>query len=123
MAILPEDIGPDEQAARRVLARARDLAPCLDSLTGEPQKDALAILKGVYAELPDAGARRARSLSRNGTAITYDDAASAFSDDDVVSLRGLCARAGDGFTFLGMPRASFPIDGVSVGIWPGERYS
>ncbi|WP_105567132.1 hypothetical protein [Microbacterium halophytorum] len=122
MAITPDQIGTDEDAARRVLVRARSFAPCLDSLADERQKDAIAILKGVYAELPDPGARRARSLSRNGTAITFDDLESAFSDDDIRSLRSLCTAAADTVA-AGMPSGAFPIDGIAVGVWPGERYS
>lgn len=122
MTITPSQIGTDEDAARRVLVRARSFAPCLDSLDGERQKDAVAILKGVYAELPDAGARRARSLSRNGTAITFDDLESAFTDDDIRSLRSLCTVAAE-TAAAGMPLGAFPIDGIASGIWPGERYS
>lgn len=120
--IEPHELGTDEQAARRVLVRARGIAPCLDSLTGEARKDAIAILLGVMAELPDAGARRARSLSRNGTAISYADVDSAFSRDDVASLRSLCDAAGDA-SRAGTPAGSFPEAGMVAQVWPEGRYS
>lgn len=46
------EISSDDSLARRVLVRARSIAPCLDTLEGEPRLDAIAILTGVVAEIP-----------------------------------------------------------------------
>lgn len=116
--ITPAELGGDEDTARRVLVRARGIAPCIDTLDGEPKKDAIAILKGVLAEIPAAGARRAKTLARNGTSITYEDVASAFTTDDVTSLRLLC----DAATTAGLPIGCFPEDRLFERLWPGERY-
>lgn len=112
-------IGDDENLARRVLVRARSIAPCIDTLAddSEEQKDAIAILKGVYAEVPPAGSRRVRSKSRNGTSITYGDISAAFTDDDISALRSLCSS-----TPAGLPVGSFPEGGVFENTWP-ETYS
>ncbi|MCG2921534.1 hypothetical protein KZ305_25960, partial [Escherichia coli] len=70
MAISHGAISSDEDLGRRVLVRARIIAPCLDTLDPESEsgKDAISILKGVIAALPSAGFERAKSFSRNGTA-------------------------------------------------------
>lgn len=104
------DLGiQDEDLARRVLVRARTIAPCIDSFTedSEQRKDAIAILKGVIDELPAAGEARIRSIGRNGTNITLADIASAFDGDASISLRSLCEAANDG---PGLPLGSFPED-------------
>ena len=115
-------ISADEELARRVLVRARSIAPCIDNFVAdtEPYKNAVAILKGVIAELPEAGTARAKSLSRNGTSIAYE-ISSAFTADVITSLRSLCDAegAGDG---RGYPRGSFPEDKVFERLFPEERY-
>jgi len=117
--IKPESISSDNDLARRVLVRARDIAPCIDSLDDESTKDAIAILKGVVAEIPPAGTRRVRSRGRNGTSITYADFSSAFSDEDVRDLRSLCKSASSGAG----PVGSFPKSSSFAGIWPEGKYS
>lgn len=116
--ITPDQLGGDEDLARRVLVRARDIAPCIDNLDDEPTADVVAILKGVIAEIPAAGSRRVRSKSRNGTSITYTDIGSAFSDDDVASLRSLCSK-----TPAGLPVGSFPKARAFGRVWPEDQYS
>lgn len=121
MAITPTDLGGDDDLARRILVKARDIAPCIDSFPdgSELKKDAIAILKGVIAELPAAGSRRTRSLSRNGTSMSFADVASAFDDDAISSLRSLCGAAPYG----GQPRGSFPKDRPFANTWPEDDYT
>lgn len=120
MTITHQELEVEENLARRILVRARIIAPCIDSFPdgSEEKKDAIAILKGVIAELPEAGTRRARSLSRNGTAITYADIDSAFTADDRSALSSLCAAAATGVSL-----GSFPSESHITKLWPEERYS
>ena len=120
MSITFGDLGVDEDLGRRILVRARIIAPCLDSLAdgSEEKKNAIAILKGVIAELPEPGSRRAKSLSRNGTSISYAEIQSAFDADAVESLRSLC---GQGSTAA--PVGSFPTDRPLARIWPEGPYT
>ena len=118
--ILPEDISTDTDLARRILVRARSIAPCLNSLLdGDDRKlDAIAILKGVIAEVPAPGARRVKSRGRNGTSISYNDPGGAFSDDDIMSLRSLCDVAS-----AGLPVGSFPKARAFGREWAEGEYS
>lgn len=121
MPITHSMLGGDEDLARRVLVRARTIAPCIDTFANdsEPQKDAIAILKGVIAEMPAPGSRRVRSKSRNGTAISYGDVASAFTEDDIANLRSLCAASGGPRDPIGSFPAAQPVSSV----WPEGDYS
>lgn len=115
------DLGVDEDLGRRILVRARVIAPCIDSFAddSEEKKNAVAILKGVIAELPEPGARRARSMSRNGTAITFADIVRAFDVDAEESLRSLCGVSARG----GLPVGSFPKDSAIANLWPEGAYT
>jgi hypothetical protein len=121
MAITFAEISDDEDLGRRVVARARVIAPCLDTLdpTSEEGKTAIAILRGVIAELPTPGEGRLRSMSRNGTAVTLAAIASAFDGDAAVSLRALCGASAQG----GLPVGKFPERSAASRVWPEERYS
>lgn len=121
MAITPSDLGGDEDTARRVLVLARDIAPCIDSLEAEPTKDAIAILKGVLAELPEPGSRHTRALSRNGTSMTFAAIESAFDDDARRSLRSLCNAQTVGSGSL--PAGSFPKHRAFAKVWPEGPYT
>lgn len=117
MPITPNELGGDEDTARRVLVLARDIAPCIDTFPddSEHKKNALAVLKGVLAELPEPGQGRARSLSRNGTSVSFADLESAFDRDARRALRALCGdTAGD----ASAPRGSFPPAGIVERAWP-----
>lgn len=121
MAITPGDIGGEEDLARRILVKARDIAPCIDSFDPESEtgKDAIAILKGVIAEIPAAGSRRTRSLSRNGTSMSFAEIASAFDEDAISSLRSLCGAKPSN----GQPRGSFPTARPLANTWPDGGYT
>ncbi|POH63630.1 MULTISPECIES: hypothetical protein [Cryobacterium] len=118
--IKPAEISSDEDLARRILVRARSIAPCLNSIPEDDDRrlDAIAILKGVIAEVPAPGARRVKSRSRNGTSISYNDVAGAFSPDDILGLRSLCAAAPSGLPVGSFPEAR-PLDRQ----WPEGSYS
>lgn len=116
----PTDLpGLDQDVARRLIAAARSIAPCLDSLTDEARLDAIAILKGVAAELPAPGTGRMRSQSRNGTSVTWADFSSAFTADDRSALRALCGTV----AAAGAPVGSFPESTMTRRIWPPEDCS
>lgn len=121
MAITHADISSDEDLGRRVLVRASIIAPCLGGLNpdSEPGKNAIAILKGVIAEIPAAGSRRTRSLSRNGTSMSVDVIDAAFDSDSRLSLRSLCGQA----STAGLPRGRFPKDRPLGRVWPEGKYS
>ncbi|HWU30198.1 MAG TPA: hypothetical protein VN041_14035 [Microbacterium sp.] len=119
MAITPDELGGDENTARRILVLARSIAPCIDSLEDEAKKDAIAILKGLLDEVPAAGSRRTRSLSRNGTSMTFADITTVFDDDARQALQSLCgvtSTAGGG-----VPAGSFPTERPASVLWP-ETY-
>jgi hypothetical protein len=124
-AIQPTDIGADADLARRILIRAREIAPLIVTFdTGtEPRADALAILKGVYKRAEEIGTGTTASRSRNGTSISSRDVRSAFFDDDLSGLRLLQAEAaGDTVSRPGLPRGSFPTDRPVSRLWP-ETYA
>lgn len=111
----------DEDLVLRVLGHARTIAPCLDSLEHGTRdyKTAVAILKGVITELPEPGSRRVRSMTRQGTSLTFDSVSSAFSAEDIRTLRSICGAS----AAIGLPQGSFPQDRVLDRLWPEERYS
>ncbi len=123
MAITPQDLGGDEDLARRILVRARALAPCIDGFEKDTEKwkDAVAILRGV-AQVAASPARTVASQSRNGTSISFRDIKSAFSDEDVSGLRSLCGGP-DTSLLPGLPRGSFPKDRPLEKVWPEGPYS
>lgn len=113
----PDDLpGVDESVARRLIATARSIAPCLDTLVNEARLNAIAVLLGVAADLPAPGTGRMRSQSRNGTSVTWADYTSAFSADDRAALRALC-----GASAVGAPVGSFPASTMTRRIWPPEE--
>jgi hypothetical protein len=115
----PSDLpGLDESVARRLIATARSIAPCLDTLVDEARVDAIAILEGVAAELPAPGAGRMKSQSRNGTSVAWADYSTAFTADYRSALRALCSAAGT----AGAPVGSFPASTMTCRIWPAEVY-
>ena len=121
--ITHDQIGTDQDRARRVLMRARIIAPCIVTLEdSEAVANALAILRGAYAELPDEGERRLRRMSRNGTGVDLDAAGPMFTTEDEASLRALCTVAVIAEP-PSIPLGSFPSDTLFERLWPEERYS
>lgn len=117
--IEPDDLtGVDATVALRLIATARSIAPCIDSLVDPDKATAVAILLGVAAEVPAPGMARMKSQSRNGTSATWGDYSSAFSADDRAALRALC-----GASTGGGPVGSFPVSTVARGIWCPEEWA
>lgn len=116
--ITPDKVGADEDLAREVLIMARFIAPCIRSFAddSEDQKDALAILRRVYAECEDRGSRNVKS-ERTGPGAVEWVVRSAFDGDPRAALRALCAAASAG----GQPVASFPTERPIERLWP-ETY-
>lgn len=121
MAITHSDISTDEDLGRRVLVRARIIAPCLDSLEegSEEMLDAIAVLKGVIAELPAPGSKNTTSLSRNGSSMSFRTIDAAFDADARASLRSLCGLS----AAPGLPMGSFPVESAIGRVWPEGDYS
>lgn len=117
MAIKPTDLGTDEDLARRVLVHARIIAPCLDSFAddSEERKNALAILRGIVADVAGRGSRFVRSQGVLGASVTYERAASYFEATDRIGLQSLCGAAP---TRSAASRASFPKPGIVTRMWP-----
>ncbi|PPF64544.1 hypothetical protein C5E11_03895 [Clavibacter michiganensis] len=109
--------GVDELTAHRILAVAHTIAPCLDTLDGEPKSRAIAVLRGVAADVLPRGSRRVKSQRIGPASVEYFDAASWFSTDDRAALRGLCQSASAGNTPIGQ----FPRPGILKNLWPEEK--
>jgi hypothetical protein len=122
MPILPADVGADDALARRILVRARAIAPCISTFEAESEEraDAVAILTGVYARAAAIGTGVVASQGRNGTSISFREIKSAFSGEDEAGLRSLCGV--DATLLPGLPRGSFPTARPVTGLWP-EEYS
>ncbi|MDR2294690.1 MAG: hypothetical protein LBE05_05750 [Microbacterium sp.] len=114
MAITHEQLGDDEDLAREILVVARDIAPCLGSLTDEAEKDALSILKRVYKYSAARGSRDVKAQSIGPASVSYADIESAFDGQPRRALRSLCGAAAGG----GMPRGSFPAERPISRLWP-----
>ncbi|TDX78719.1 hypothetical protein EDF35_1933 [Rathayibacter sp. PhB151] len=119
VSITKEDLAPvPTDTALRILAYANTIAP-LDSIpeAGDKKATAVAILRAAAAEIPKAGSRRTRSMSRNGTSMTFDAISSAFSSEDRTALRALAGVE----AAAGLPAGSFPISQLGR-IWPEGEY-
>lgn len=118
--ITPEDFpGVDEDAARRIIVAARSIAPCIDSFEADSdaRKDALAILRGVAADVSERAPRGLVSDRVGPMQQVYRDVSSYFSADDRASLQSLCGTA----KALGLPRGSFPDPGFVTRLWPEKN--
>jgi hypothetical protein len=117
----PTDLGIDDtRLARTVIAVARTIAPCLDSLAGDARDDAIAILSGVAADAENAP-RNVTSQKAGTASVTYGTVRSLFTDDDRAALRALCAAPGVPES-AGHPVGRFPYESRALGaVWP-ERY-
>lgn len=122
--ITPDDLDPiDEDLARRVLIRARAIAPGILTVAAESElkKDAVAILKAVARRAGEVGSGAVSSKGRNGTTISFRDIKSAFALDDINGLRDIFA--GPEVARHGLPRGSFPIARPLEHVWPEGPYS
>lgn len=120
MGIAPGDlVGVEVNLARRVIASARTIAPCLDTLVDESEEKAtaIAILLAVAGEVKLRGSRQVASQRIGSASVNYRDVGSAFTDDDRDALRGLCAAS----TPAAAPVGSFPRPAASLDrMWPEE---
>lgn len=121
--IKPIDLGGDEDIARRVLVRARSIAPAIVTFPSgsEPYKDAVAILKAVAKRLAGMGTGTVASQGRNGTSLSTRDIRSAFFLDDIDGLRSLTLDGVEAQSAVGMPLGSFPTERPLSTVWP-ETY-
>lgn len=117
--ITPADI-PDvgEDVARRIIVAARSIAPCIDSFLegSEEKKNAIAILRGVAAEVPAPGSRRVRAQRIGPASVDYWDA-ETWLPEDRRDLRSLCSAV----STAGNPIGSFPQERPLARLWP-EKY-
>jgi len=127
--ITPTDIsGVDPDVARRVIAEARSIAPCIDSVVDgagatdpKPRSDAIAIIKGIAIEGAGRGSRLVKSERTGPSQAEYFAVSSWFSAGDRAALRALCT---DGSTApTGLPVGSFPVIDPACGPWPEGEYS
>ena len=108
MRFMWSDVDSDEGLGRRVLAYARNLAPCLDSLEGDDWEDALAVLRSV------AKVTAGRVSGLKGKAVgdwswsffTDTEMGSVFGPDDRSTLARLCGLT---VTVGRGPAGSFPV--------------
>lgn len=123
--VTPQDLGSDENLARRILIEARRIAPWLRTVgAGSPvHADVLAILDGVYKRATDIGTGVIASQGRNGTSRSYRDIRSAFFADDIRNLISLDPDSSDDEGYPGLPLGSFPADNPFSGIFPEGPYS
>lgn len=119
--IQPSDItGVDATVARRLIAVARSIAPCLDTLVDggegelQPKADAIAIIKGVAADVTARGARSIKSQSVTTSRVEYVVGADSFTAEDKAALRALCSTAAGG------PVGSFPTERPFAKVWPEQ---
>jgi len=111
--------GIADGTARRVIAEGRSIAPCLDSLSGEPRNDAIAILEAVARELVGRGSQNLKRQRIGVAEADYYDVRTAFSDGDRAALRALCSATTN--PAPGSPVGSFPIEDPFRRIWPERQ--
>lgn len=113
MAITPNMlVGVEEGVARRVIAAARSIAPCIDSLTDpDAVADVLAILNGVAGESATRGSLHVVSERAGSVGVSYSTARSWFSSDDRAALRAFCPGASG-------PTGVFPENRFVQRVWP-----
>lgn len=119
MTITHDEVGNDEDLAREVLVVARDIAPCIFGFVdeSEDQKNALAILRRIYAHINGRGATYVKSQRVGSAGVDYSDIVSAFDGQPRRALRALCGSQ----SAAGGPIGSFPAGRPLTGLWP-EKY-
>lgn len=123
MTITAEDLNvPDALLARRVLAHARVIAPCLQNLADDDREDAIAILQGVAREAMARGTRSVVSQSVGTARVSYGSATTWFTDDDRDALRVLCPAVAASVASAGHPVGRFPKPTrFYKSVWPEEE--
>jgi hypothetical protein len=109
--------GIDELMALRILAVARTIAPCLDTLVDSPRAEAIAILRGVAGEAKERGSRLVQSQGVQTARVVYRTVESWFSDDDRDALRSMCSIS----TAPAGPIGSFPESHLVRRLWPEDE--
>lgn len=117
MIIEASEISDNYETGLVVLAYVATVVPNLDLPAGDVRREqAVAILRGVAAELPAAGSRRVSQQSRNGTSVSFRDVGDVFTANDRSALRALCGLPSS--TAPAAPVGSFPAPGLVAAIWP-----
>ena len=104
----------DDDTAWRIIAMARSIAPCIDTVEGDALSQVIAILKGVAKEFVERGSRHIGSQSVPGASVRYVDVKSCFFPDDRDALRSLCSAGAD----TGGPIGEFPRAGIVDRLFP-----
>lgn len=117
--ITADDLGlKDAALAARIIAHARVIAPCLDSLTDDRKKEAVAILRAIGRDAQASGARGVASRQVGTARVTYREISSWYTEDDRAALRALCGIA----VTAGHPVGRFPAPPVAYrGLWPEQE--
>ena len=91
MAIMPNEVHDDVDLARRVLAYARPVAPCLQTLEGEDRESAIAILQSVATRIQTS----MPNLRSVGDWSFFSDVEMGgyFGIDDRAALDALCGQS------------------------------
>lgn len=107
--------GFDPDVVRRVIASARRIAPCIDSLEvgSDGWETAVAILRSVAADMEGSGGGRIASQRVGSASIAYRDVP-RWSSEDIADLRALCGASAPS----GLPRGAFPAAGIVGRLWP-----
>lgn len=119
MAIAPTDLGGDADVARQVLALARSIAPCIQSLPdGDDRDSAISILKAVAGVGQARGSQLVKSQAIGPARVEYVDG-SWFSADHRAALRVLCSAVET--QPAGHPEGSFPpVSKIVSRMWPED---
>ena len=118
--ITADDLGlKDAALAARIIAHARAIAPCLDSLTDDRKKEAVAILQAIGRDAQASGARGVASRQVGTARVTYREVPSWFTEDDRAALRALCGIAA---VTAGHPVGRFPAPPAAYrALWPEQE--
>lgn len=116
--ITHEMIGNDEDLAREILIVGRDIAPCIAGFAkdSEDEKNAIAILKRVFAALSSRGSMLVKGQRIGSAAVDYADVKSAFAGQPTRALRALCPAGAS--QPAGHSAGSFPTDRPVSRLWP-----
>lgn len=118
--------GISEDLALALIAYAVTEAPCLDRLPAEDSGDeelveyrkrALAVLHRVARAAAKRGDLLVRSQRVGSAGVDYGAVGTAFGEDHLAALRGICASLCSAKP-TSLPVGSFPRPGIVTGLWP-----